>query len=364
MGPRRARAVRRRPADRVRRAQERDRHDGPGRRSRGRASSFPGCATSSGRQTPVTVSVGGMTPVRDLRRAGRGAAGARAARLLRRALLHRRRRSWRSSVFSTLRDRGCADTAVDRRARLPDVDRPQRAIAGVPLTASGQEAAQEHYFKLCFRALARLGLPAPGLWILDDFAPGRHSASDVHRPGGGVSFRSLSRGRLREAGGGRGAPTVRRAARDGVQRRLRSRCGRGGRNVRARDLGLDGRAAARSRHDAGAIRRRVRSGRRAAREEAGRSSSPRSRLRCRVGARSSRRGFAAPTRRFASRSSGSTRRAVRWGRGGRRCGQGLAGAEPRSSPGRRREPRSRGSSSARTQLKGSVWIDDVSFGWR
>ena len=52
-------------------------------------------------------------------------------------------------------------------------------LAGVPLTPSAQEAAQTHYFKLCFTALARLGLPAPGIWILDDFAPDAIPQSDV-----------------------------------------------------------------------------------------------------------------------------------------------------------------------------------------
>ena len=57
-------------------------------------------------------------------------------------------------------------------------------MAGVPLTPSAQEAAQAHYFNLCFGALARLGLPAPGIWILDDFAPGAipQSASDAREP--------------------------------------------------------------------------------------------------------------------------------------------------------------------------------------
>jgi hypothetical protein len=50
---------------------------------------------------------------------------------------------------------------------------------GLPLTPSGQEAAQAHYFKLCFTALAQLGLPAPGLWVLDDFAADAIPESNV-----------------------------------------------------------------------------------------------------------------------------------------------------------------------------------------
>jgi hypothetical protein len=55
---------------------------------------------------------------------------------------------------------------------------------GIPLTSSAQEAAQAHYFRLCFAAARRLGLPAPGVWILDDFAPGAIPPSDVspHEP--------------------------------------------------------------------------------------------------------------------------------------------------------------------------------------
>jgi hypothetical protein len=50
---------------------------------------------------------------------------------------------------------------------------------GMPLTSSAQEAAQTHYLRLCFEAVRRLGLPDPGIWILDDFAAGAIPLSDV-----------------------------------------------------------------------------------------------------------------------------------------------------------------------------------------
>ena len=109
--------------------------------------------------------------------------------------------SRRSRSSRALRELRRADTALDRRARLSDVDNAQR-LPGVPLTPSAQEAAQAHFFKLCFGALARLGLPAPGVWILDDFAPGRDSVIGCRRPGGGIPVRPLPWGRLGEAGGG------------------------------------------------------------------------------------------------------------------------------------------------------------------
>jgi hypothetical protein len=57
-----------------------------------------------------------------------------------------------------------------------------RTVSGYPgiaLTSSAQEAAQAHYFRLCFAAARRLDLPAPGVWILDDFVPGAIPESDV-----------------------------------------------------------------------------------------------------------------------------------------------------------------------------------------
>lgn len=121
------------------------------------------------KQTPVTVSVAGMTPARDLR-------------MLVAALPPRTRPDFfdahtftggcelAEQVFATLRAIAAPTPLWIGELGYP-TSTTHSGYAGVPLTASGQEGAQEHYFKLCFRALARLGLPAPGIWILDDFAP-------------------------------------------------------------------------------------------------------------------------------------------------------------------------------------------------
>ena len=252
---------------------------------------------------------------------------------------------------------------MDRRARLPDIDDPYR-LCGCPAHTVGPGSRTGALLQALLRS-ARAARAA-GAGDLDPrrLRTRRHSALGRRRPGAGVPLRSLSRGRLAEAGGGRGEPTLRGKARDGVQRRLRRGCGRGGRSLRARSLGLDGRTAARSRPDGGTIRLRVRTDRRASREGAGRSWSPRSPLRCSVAAWSSRHGFAAPTQRFASRSSGSTTRATRWGsrwtsvRAGTRWRRAAVVARPPA-----------GAVFARIvlharELKGSVWLDDVSFGWR
>lgn len=130
-----------------------------------------------GGRTPVTVSVGGMTPVRDLRAL---AAGLPAAA--------------RPDFFDAHYFTGGGELAQRVFAELRKVAAPTplwigelgyptsttiSGFPGTPLTPSSQEAAQAHYFRLCFNALARLGLPAPGLWILDDFAAGAIPDSDV-----------------------------------------------------------------------------------------------------------------------------------------------------------------------------------------
>ena len=130
-------------------------------------------------RTPVTVSVGGMTPVRDLR-----------------ALVGALPPAARPDFFDAHYFTGGGERAQQVFAKLRDLAAPTplwvgeigyptsttiSGFAGVPLTSSGQEAAQEHYFKLCFTALARLGLPAPGLWILDDFTADAIPRSDVYR---------------------------------------------------------------------------------------------------------------------------------------------------------------------------------------
>ena len=130
-----------------------------------------------GRQTPVTLSVGGMDRVRDLRRVVA-------------SLPLRSRPDFSNPHYFT----GGAEQAERLFASMRDLVAPTplwigelgyptstttTGYAGVPLTPSGQEAAQEHFLRLCFGALARLELPAPGLWILDDFAPGAIPRSDV-----------------------------------------------------------------------------------------------------------------------------------------------------------------------------------------
>ena len=128
-------------------------------------------------ETPVTVSVGGMRPVRDLR-----------------ALVAALPAAARPDFFDAHHFTGGGELAEQVFSRLRDVAAPTplwigelgyptsttlSGLQGVPLTASAQEAAQTHYFKLCFRALARLGLPAPGIWILDDFSLDAIPKSDV-----------------------------------------------------------------------------------------------------------------------------------------------------------------------------------------
>jgi hypothetical protein len=130
------------------------------------------------KRTPVTVSVGGMTPARDLQRLVAALpAGARPDFFTAHYFTGGGERA--QHVFSTLRD-----LAAPTPLWIGEIGYPTSAtlsgFPGVPLTASGQEAAQAHYFRLCFRALARLGLPAPGLWILDDFAADAIPESDVH----------------------------------------------------------------------------------------------------------------------------------------------------------------------------------------
>lgn len=131
-----------------------------------------------GEGTPVTVSVGGMTPVRDLR--ALAAALPPAARPdFFNAHYFTGSGELAQRVFSELR-------AVARPTPLwvGEIGYPTSAtisgVSGAPLTPSSQEAAQAHYLKLSFSALARLGLPAPGLWVLDDFAAGAIPESDVN----------------------------------------------------------------------------------------------------------------------------------------------------------------------------------------
>lgn len=128
-------------------------------------------------RTPVTLSVGGGAPVRDLRALAAG-------------LTPAARPDFFDAHYFTGGGEPAQRVFSDLRAaagRTPlwigELGYPTSTTisgyAGVPLTPSAQEAAQAHYFRLCFAALAGLGLPAPGLWILDDFAAGAIPDSDV-----------------------------------------------------------------------------------------------------------------------------------------------------------------------------------------
>jgi hypothetical protein len=130
-----------------------------------------------GAQTPVTLSVGGLRPVRDLRDlVGRLPERSRPDFFDAHYFTGGGERA--EHVFATLRD-----LAAPTPVWIGEIGYPSSTTVsgyeGVPLSPSSQEAAQEHFLKLCFGALDRLGLPAPGLWILDDFAPGAIPHSDV-----------------------------------------------------------------------------------------------------------------------------------------------------------------------------------------
>ena len=133
-------------------------------------------------RTPVTLSVGWRNALADLR-------------TLRTRLPARSRPDFYTAHYFT----GGGEIAGDTFRRLRDVVAPaplwvgelgyptsttRSGYAGMPLTRSAQEAAQAHYLRLGFAAARRLGLPAPGIWILDDFVPGAIPASDVspHEP--------------------------------------------------------------------------------------------------------------------------------------------------------------------------------------
>jgi hypothetical protein len=128
-------------------------------------------------RTPVTLSVAGMTPEQDLRALVAALpGGARPDFYAAHYFTGGGEQAQR--VFASLR-RIAAPTPLWIGELGYPTSTTVSGFSGVPLTPSGQEAAQEHYFKLCFDALARLGQPAPGLWILDDFAPGAIPQSDV-----------------------------------------------------------------------------------------------------------------------------------------------------------------------------------------
>jgi hypothetical protein len=130
-----------------------------------------------GNRTPVALSVGGKDLARDLR-----------------ALSDALPAASRPDFFSAHYFTGGGERAADVFGRLRAAAAPTAlwvgelgyptsttisGFDGIPLTRSAQEAAQAHYLRLCFAALRRLGLPDPGIWILDDFTPGAIPVSDV-----------------------------------------------------------------------------------------------------------------------------------------------------------------------------------------
>lgn len=129
------------------------------------------------RRTPVTLSVGGLTPRRSLR-----------------ALVAALPPAARPDFFDAHYFTGGGEQAERVFSELREIAAPTpvwigelgyptsstvTGYAGVPLTPSGQEAAQQHFLRVAFAAARRAGLPAPGVWILDDFAVGAIPESDV-----------------------------------------------------------------------------------------------------------------------------------------------------------------------------------------
>ena len=361
VGSRRARAVRRRPADRVRRAQERDRHDG-----RGRARVDARAGSLAARPPPETDPGDRVGRRHDARArpagAGRGASGRVRGPTSSMRTTSPAAASWRSRSsrrFATsLRRHRCGSASSATRRRRPTaafrVSRSRLRARKPHRRTTSSSVSERSRGSGCLRR-------GSGSSTTSHPTPFRNPTCTAgSRNITSVSFARTARRSRRRPRCADSSPAGSRRGSTEASKRLRSRrteppCPRSG----ARQASCDSFATRRWRDPAPRPL-----GSPAAPAEAGRSSSPRSRLRCRAGARSCRRGFAAPRRRFASRSSGSIPRAVRWGRGGRRCGQGLAGAELRSSPGRRREPRSRGSSSVRTSCKAPSGSTTSPSRWR
>ena len=142
------------------------------------------------RQTPVTVSVGGTTPARRLRPLAAALPAAARPDFFIASLLHRRRRSGRARLRDAARP-GRPDTAVDRRARLPDVHRPNG------LSGSSTHAVRpgSRSGALLQALLRRPGTPrSPGAGALDPgrLRRGRDSGLGRAREGDRVPVRPLS----------------------------------------------------------------------------------------------------------------------------------------------------------------------------
>ena len=239
----------------------------------------------------------------------------------------------------------------------------------LPLTQSAQEAAQSHFLSTGFAALRQLGLPAPGIWILDDFADGAIPPHDVS-PGepeyvfglfrvdgspkpAAATVRALFGGRHSVAFNGGFEHSV--TADDGTERlAMWAAIGLNGLTAdRATDVARTGHASARLASDDVAygqlrvapIETGVRSGRcaEAAAWSTGRVAAGHARLM--IG------WFDERFRRIARHSSRLTAGVGRWAR-----------ARVRACP-----PRGAVFSRVIVEavgLNGVVWVDDVTFGWR
>ena len=134
------------------------------------------------RGTPVTLSVGNAGSVRALRALVRGLGAASRPDFFT-AHYFTGGGELAGSVFRQLRQ-----AAAPTPLWIGEVGYPTSSNSSgywtLPLTRSAQEAAQSHFLKTSFDALRQLGLPAAGIWILDDFAAGAIPASDVfpHEP--------------------------------------------------------------------------------------------------------------------------------------------------------------------------------------
>lgn len=134
------------------------------------------------RGTPVTLSVGNTDSVRDLRALIRGLGAAS------RPDFFTAHYFTGGGELAGSRFRQLRQTAAPVPLWIGELGYPTSATVsgywGLPRTRAAQEAAQSHFLKTGFAALRQLGLPAPGIWILDDFAAGAIPASDVspHEP--------------------------------------------------------------------------------------------------------------------------------------------------------------------------------------
>jgi hypothetical protein len=319
------------------------------------------------RGTPVTLSVATGDSERNLRALARGLGSAARPDFFT-AHYFTGGGELSGSVFRRL-ERAAAPTAL----WIGELGYPTSAtvsgFGGLPLTPSAQEAAQSHFLKTGFAALRELGLPAPGIWILDDFAPDAIPASDVspREPEytfglfradgspkqGAATVRGLFRGRRDLGFNGGFEQSV--SAPDGSSRpAMWAAIGLDGLTVeRATDAARTGAASARLASAAAAygqlsvapIETGVRHGRcaEAAAWSTGRVAGGHARLV--IG------WYDESFRRVGRRSSGLLAAAGRWAR-----------ARVRTCP-------PRGAAFARVLveavgLTGTVWVDDVTFGWR